>query len=321
MGHAEEIEGGTGCTVILCPDGTSGGMDIRGPAAGTRQTDALLPGHLVTEVHAIFLAGGSAFGLDAAAGVMRYLEERGKGIDVFHARIPIVPGAIIFDLGFKRSDVRPTAEMAYKACKEATSGSIRQGSVGAGTGATCGKIFGIKRAMKSGLGTSCIKSENGRLKVGALAVANPYGNIVDPYTGRLLAGARKDDENLQPVDVTEIMMKNPFRTPRKEDSLTSTTLAVVATNALLIKEDTLRVARMAHNGLARVIRPYNTIYDGDIVFVLSAGKEKADLNAVGVMAGEALVHAVLNAVKSADGLGFLPAYKDLVGSEERQRAD
>jgi L-aminopeptidase/D-esterase-like protein len=293
--------------VILCPEDTVGGVDVRGSAAGTRELDALSPLHLVPYVHAILLAGGSAFGLDAAAGVMQYLEERGIGFDVQVTRVPIVPTAILFDLRLGDARARPDARMAYAACQQATDGPIEEGSVGAGTGATVGKLHGIRQAMKAGLGTAGVDLPGG-VQVAALAVVNAFGDVRDPSTGRLLAGAREAPDSHRLVDTAAAMRRGVVR---KGYTAESTTLAVVATNARLTKAQATKMAQMAHQGLVRTIVPVHTTLDGDLVIGLAIGTVEADLNAVGLVAADAVAEAILNAVKKATTLGGLPAWADL----------
>jgi L-aminopeptidase/D-esterase-like protein len=293
--------------VILCPEDTVGGVDVRGSAAGTRELDALSPLHLVPYVHAILLAGGSAFGLDAAAGVMQYLEERGIGFDVQVTRVPIVPTAILFDLRLGDARARPDARMAYAACQQATDGPIEEGSVGAGTGATVGKLHGIRQAMKAGLGTAGVDLPGG-VQVAALAVVNAFGDVRDPSTGRLLAGAREAPDSHRLVDTAAAMRRG---VTRKGYTAESTTLAVVATNARLTKAQATKMAQMAHQGLVRTIVPVHTTLDGDLVIGLAIGTVEADLNAVGLVAADAVAEAILNAVKKATTLGGLPAWADL----------
>lgn len=307
VGHASDTVGCTGCTVILCPEDTVGGVDVRGSAAGTRELDALSPLHLVPYVHAILLAGGSAFGLDAAAGVMQYLEERGIGFDVQVTRVPIVPTAILFDLRLGDARARPDARMAYAACQQATNGPIEEGSVGAGTGATVGKLHGIRQAMKAGLGTAGVDLPGG-VQVAALAVVNAFGDVRDPSTGSLLAGAREAPESHRLVDTAAAMRRG---VTRKGYTAESTTLAVVATNARLTKAQATKMAQMAHQGLVRTIVPVHTTLDGDLVIGLAIGTVEADLNAVGLVAADAVAEAILNAVKKATTLGGLPAWADL----------
>ena len=309
VGHAGDPDGCTGCTVILCPEETVGGVDIRGGASGTREMDALSPFHLVPHVHAVFLAGGSAFGLDAAAGVMRYLEERGVGFDVGLTHVPIVPTAILFDLRLGDSHVRPTPEMAYAACEAASAGPAVEGSVGAGTGATVGKILGIAQGMKSGLGTA-IRTQPDGLVVAALAVVNAFGDVRDPATGALLAGARLAPDSPGLVDTAALMRQGTLPRGYRGEN---TTLAVVATNCRLSKTQATRLAQVSHRGLVETISPVHTTLDGDLVIALATGRMDADLNRLGILGADALADAVVRAVKSATSLGGLPAWRDLPG--------
>lgn len=307
VGHGTDEVGCTGCTVILCPEGTIGGADIRGSAAGTREMDALSPMHLVPHVHGLLLAGGSAFGLDAAGGVMRYLEEQGVGFDVQVTRVPIVPAAILFDLRLGDAFARPDAAMAYAACRQATAGPVPEGSVGAGTGATVGKLFGFARATKSGLGSAAM-SLSGGLKVGALVVVNAFGDVRDPTTGALVAGAREAPESGVFSDTAAAMRRGVVPRGYKPEN---TTLAVVATNARLTKVEATKTAQMAQHGLVRTISPVHTTLDGDLVISLATGEVEAETNSVGVAAADAVAEAVLRAVKTATSLGGLPAWTDL----------
>jgi L-aminopeptidase/D-esterase-like protein len=312
VGHGTDENGCTGCTVILCPAGTVGGVDIRGSAAGTREMDALSPMHIVPHLHAVLLAGGSAFGLEAAGGVMRYLEERGIGFDVQVTHVPIVPAAILFDLRLGDHRARPDAPMAYQACQRAVSGPIEEGSVGAGTGATVGKLFGISQATKSGLGTALVESSAG-LKVAALVAVNAFGDVRDPVTGSVLAGARTAPESHEFADTCAAMRRGISpRGYRPED----TTLAVVATNARLSKAQATKMAQVAQHGLVRTISPVHTTLDGDLVIALATGEVEAEPNGVGIMAAEAVAGAVIRAVKAATSLGGLPAWRDLGGHYE-----
>jgi L-aminopeptidase/D-esterase-like protein len=269
--------------------------------------DALSPLHLVPYVHGVLFAGGSAFGLDAAAGVMQYLEERGIGFDVQVTRVPIVPTAILFDLRLGDARVRPDARMAYAACREATDGPIPEGSVGAGTGATVGKLYGIGQAMKGGLGTAGLDLPGG-LQVAALAVVNAFGDVRDPSTGTLLAGTRDAPGGHHLVDTAAAMRRGVARRGYTGES---TTLAVVATNARLTKAQATKMAQMAQQGLVRTIVPVHTTLDGDLVIGLAVGEIEADLNTVGLAAADATAEAVLRAVKTATALGGLPARTDL----------
>lgn len=307
VGHGTDQEGCTGCTVILCPERTVGGVDVRGSAAGTRELDALSPLHLVPYVHGVLFAGGSAFGLDAAAGVMQYLEEQGIGFDVQVTRVPIVPTAILFDLRLGSPQARPDTRMAYAACQRAASGPVQEGSVGAGTGATVGKLFGITQATKSGLGTAGLELPGG-VTVAALVVVNAFGDVRDPHTGRLLAGARDAPASYRLADTAGAMRRGIVRRGYDADS---TTLAVVATNARLTKIQATKMAQMAQQGLVRTIVPAHTTLDGDLVIGLSTGEAEADLNAVGLAAADVVAEAILRAVQKASALGGLPAWSDL----------
>jgi L-aminopeptidase/D-esterase-like protein len=310
VGHAQDLAGCTGCTVVLCPDGTTGGVDIRGSASGTRELDALSPLHLVPHVHAVLLAGGSAFGLDAAAGVMRFLEARGVGFDVQVTRVPIVPTAILFDLRLGSHKVRPDADMAYAACEAALEAPIAEGCVGAGTGATVGKLLGVAHATKSGLGTARVALAGG-LEIGAMAVVNAFGDVRDPATGQLLAGARSAPERLELIGMLDAMRRGAVpRAYRGE----STTLAVVVTNAQLTKSEATKVAQVAQHGLVRTIGPVHTTLDGDLVIVLATGRVRGDQNLVGIAAADAVAEAVVRGVTQAVSLGGLPAWRDLDGA-------
>lgn len=312
VGHATDLHGLTGCTVVLCEAGAVGGVDQRGGAPGTRETDLLRPLHLVQEVHAVLLAGGSAFGLAAAEGVMRYLEERGVGFPTLEARVPIVPAAILYDLGLGDPHARPTAEMGYAACQAATAGPVAEGNVGAGAGATAGKLLGPAQAMKAGLGSACRALEGG-LRVGALVAANPLGEIVDPQSGELLAGPRPPG-TARPVS-TLGLLGTPAAEGRAPLSATHTVIGVVATNARLSKEQANFVAAMAQDGVARAVRPAHTLYDGDTLFVLATGNStggpQADVSAVGAWAAEAVAEALARAARAAEGAGGVPAWRDL----------
>jgi L-aminopeptidase/D-esterase-like protein len=299
----------TGCTVVLCPSGTVGGLDVRGSAAGTRQTDSLRPFHFVDEVHAVLLSGGSAFGLDASGGVMKFLEEGGIGYQTSAAKVPIVPTAIIYDLGIGESRVRPDKEMGYQACLRSQAGPVEEGSVGVGTGATVGKLLGTSQATKGGVGTSSIVLPSG-VVVAAIVVVNAFGDVIDAKEGRILAGARDAQDPARFIDSTA-MIKGGTSVRRPEAAFQNTTLGVVATNVKLSKRQTSKVAQMAQSGFTRTISPIHSTVDGDLVFALSAGDKQADVNAVGLMAEEVVAASVIRAVLAADGLGLLPAYRDL----------
>ncbi len=313
VGQAQDEKALTGCTVILCRKGAVGGVDVRGSAPGTRETDLLDPINLVDKVHAIVLAGGSAFGLDAATGVMKYLSEQKIGYGLGATRVPIVPAAILFDLGIGKTKRHPDADMGYVAVSTANSGPIFEGNVGAGTGATVGKIFGMSGAMKSGLGSASILIGGG-VVVGAIVAVNAFGDVLDPMTGQIIAGARptklgpvKLGGSNQFADTLKVMKTLVGRTILSLATGGNTVIGVVATNAKLDKSQATKVAQMSHDGLARVIRPAHTMLDGDTIFALSTGKKKADVSIVGAFAAEALALAIIKAVKAAAPAGGLPA--------------
>lgn len=300
VGHDTNLEAGTGCTVILCDNTAVGGVDVRGGAPATRETDLLRPLYMVEEVHAVLLTGGSAFGLDAASGVMRYLEEQHIGFDVGVARVPIVPAAALFDLGLGSASIRPDAAAGYRACEQATAEPIAQGNVGAGTGATVGKMLGPSFQMKGGLGSASIELPDGTL-VGAIVAVNAFGDVIDPQTQQVIAGTRNPAGN-------GFLASSPFG---------NTTIAVIATNASLTKEQVNKVAQMAHNGLAQTIRPAHTQFDGDTVFALALGPKRQSppdpsmaalqVSLVGAAAATTLARAIVNAVRHATELHGVPA--------------
>ena len=317
VGHAHDLRAQTGCTVILPEGGAVGGVDQRGGAPGTRETDALQTLHLVENVHGVLLSGGSAFGLEAAGGVMRYLEERQVGFNAGVARVPIVPAAILFDLGLGRADVRPDAEMGYQACLNASSDPPQEGNVGAGAGATIGKILGMGQAMKSGIGSASLHLGRGMV-VGAIAAVNAFGDIVDPGSGEIVAGARSLQRGPLRIgepgyfaDTMAVMRTLVGRTILNFAMREHTVIAVVASNARLNKEQTNKVAQMAQDGIARAVRPAHTMLDGDTVFALSTGKVKADVNIVGAFGADVLAQAILRAVRSARSVGDLPGAADV----------
>ena len=312
VGHAQNDDALTGCTVILCRKGAVAGVDVRGSAPGTRETDLLNPVNLVEKVHAISLAGGSAFGLDAATGVMQYLEEKKIGFNTGIARVPIVPSAILFDLNLGRADVRPDSVMGYQAAALASSAPPSEGNVGAGTGASVGKMFGAKLSMKSGEGTASMDIGGGVI-VGALVAVNAWGDVVDPHSNEIVAGLRSG--KIGPLRVggkdyfadTLTMMKKPAgRSLMKLATRSNTVIGVVATNAKLTKAQATKVAQMAHDGLARTIRPAHTMLDGDVIFALSTGTRKADVTSVGAFAAEVMAQAIIRAVQAAKPAGGLP---------------
>ena len=309
VGHYTDLDAVTGCTVVLCRDGAVAGVDVRGSAPGTRETDLLRPVNLVQQIHAVVLSGGSAYGLDVAGGVMRWLEERGIGFDVGVGVVPIVPTAVLFDLAIGRADIRPNAEAGYAACQVAGGGPVTEGSIGAGTGATVGKLFGPSFAVKGGLGTTAQQIANG-VTVGALVAVNAFGDVVDPTTGALVAGPRDPSHSgmvctLERIggELSQTMFGFAF----------NTTLAVVATDAILTKEGANKMAQMAHDGLAQAIRPAHTMWDGDTVFALATGKSgvTGDVTVLGALAAAILAEAVVRAVRQATTLGGIPAVNDL----------
>jgi len=310
VGHYTDLEAVTGCTVVICRQGAVGGVDVRGSAPGTRETDLLRPMNLVQQVHAVVLTGGSAYGLDAASGVMRWLETEGIGFNVGVGVVPAVSSAVLFDLTIGRSDVRPGPEAGYAVCHVAGNGPVTEGCVGAGTGATVGKLFGPSFAVKSGVGTAarCI---HGEITVGALVAVNAFGDVVDPATGQIIAGSR-DPQGTGFVNTVERMHGDLSQTMLGFPA--NTTIAVVATDAVLSKEGANKVAQMAHDGLAQAIRPVHTMYDGDTVFALATGRRtetQADVSVVGTVAASVLAEAVLRAVHQATTLAGIPAAKDV----------
>ncbi len=308
VGHAHDLKAVTGCTVVLCPEGAVGGLAITGGSTSTRQVGGLTPGHVVDKVHAVLFTGGSAFGLDAAAGVMSYLEEQGVGFDVNVTRVPIVPTAALFDLKLGDAKVRPDPAMARQACLNANGGEIAQGSVGAGCGATVGKLHGLEQATKGGVGTASLRAKDGLIVAGLVAL-NAFGDIRHHETGEIIAGARTAPDSNRFVDTEAHLMETCEEVPH---AFRNTTLALVVTNAKLNRSACMRMARSSAQGLFRVIRPYGTLFDGDLVIALSQGELEADPHTLGLMGARVLARAVNNAVMEADGLGLIPAYRDLV---------
>lgn len=297
-GHAHDLQGLTGVTAVLALTGAVVGAAVEGSAPGTRETDLSRPGNLVTSAHAVMLCGGSAFGLAAAEGAMRFLEERGIGFPTAAGPVPIVPAAVLYDLGIGSSAVRPTAEMGYAACQAAGRGPVAQGCVGAGAGCTAGKALGGARAMKTGIGSASIAA--GPVMVGALVAVNPFGDIWDG--DRIIAGARTADGSGF-ANTTRLLLEGKAHPAPGE----STCIGVIAVGGTLSKEGAWKVARMAHDGLARTVSPVHTMYDGDTLFCLATGGPEADLTAVGTAAAIAVELAVLRAARSATPLGGLPA--------------
>ena len=313
LGHHTLTERPTGCTVILARAGAVGGVDVRGSAPGTREIALLDPVNMVEEVHAVVLSGGSAFGLDAASGVMRYLDERDVGYRVGDKVVPIVVGAILYDLGLEGDrKIRPGPECGYEAAAAATTATPGEGSVGAGAGATIGKLRGSGRAMRGGFGTASITLESG-LTVAAAVAVNAVGDIVDPATGAVVAGVRTEDGG--GLADARRLLREGATTTSGPDSGANTTIGVVATNATLTKAQATKVAQMAQDGLARAIYPAHTVGDGDTVFSLATGvlEGAADVTRIGALAADVMAEAILRAVRAADGLPGLPAVRDLPG--------
>jgi L-aminopeptidase/D-esterase-like protein len=309
VGHFTDTRRPTGCTVVIAEGGAVAGVDVRGGAPGTRETDLLDPVNSVQQVHAVVLSGGSAFGLEAATGVVRYLEEKGIGFPVGVGKVPIVPAAILFDLGIGDWTIRPEAKAGYEAARAASSGPVTEGSVGAGAGATVGKLFGMGLAMKGGLGTASVRLPDGAV-VAALVAVNAYGDVLDPATGRVLAGVRtRDGKGLRGAMDALLAGEKPGRPLQGED----TSIGVVATNVALTKAEATKVAQMAHDGLARAVCPVHTPWDGDTLFALSTGSLSLDQPAtiVGALAAEAVARAVVRAVTTATGLPGYPSAGDL----------
>ena len=308
VGHHTMPGRPTGCTVVLAEAGAVGGVDVRGSAPGTRETDLLSPLNLVDKVHAVVLAGGSAFGLDAASGVVRYLDQRGIGFPTDYGKVPIVPAAVLFDLGVGDPKIRPDASCGLAAAAGASTGPVAEGNVGAGAGATVGKLLGMPRAMKGGVGSASITLPGG-LTVAALIVVNAFGDIVDPATGRVVAGVRTEDG--KGLADARVLLRSGAaqKAPLGENS----TIGVVVTNARLTKAQATKIAQMAHDGLARAISPIHTMYDGDTIFALATGTLAAetDPSTVGALAADVVAEAVLRGVRAATGLPGLPAARDL----------
>ena len=306
VGHYTDLHGATGCTVILCEKGAVPGVQVSGASPGGREIELLRPGYSLNLVHGVLLSGGSAYGLDAAAGVMRYLEERGVGFDTVAGVVPIVPGAIIFDLSIGNPRVRPTADNAYAACQAASDEATAEGSVGAGTGATVGKCLGMDHATKGGVGMASVNLGSD-VVVAALMVVNAWGDVLDPRSGETIAGPRDPDNGgfLRTVDLLKAhRMRRPFPT-------SNTVIGVVATNVRLRKSQAHRLAQMAQTGLGRTIDPCGSMYDGDTLFVLSLGDRRCDMNVLGVGAVEAVAEAVQRAVWQAASVAGVPAVRDM----------
>lgn len=315
VGHYTDMSAATGCTVIICPGGAVAGVDVRGGAPGTSETDLLGPGNLIGRIHAVLLSGGSAFGLSASAGVMKYLEERGIGYQKGPITIPIVPSAILFDLNLITQEVRPGPEEGYSACLSRSSEAVPEGTIGAGTGATVGKALGMERAVKGGIGTCSIKLPNGTT-VAAIVAVNSFGSIVDHRTGTVIAGPRSAD-GAEHLDSLDLLVSGDYT---HENPLpANTAIGIVATDAPLSKDQVHYLARVSHDGLALTIRPCHTLLDGDTMFALATGEAAAagnslsskELTQLGAAAVEVVARSVLRAVRLAEGLGGVPAVREL----------
>ncbi len=311
VGQVTDTQYYTGCTVVLAEAGAVAGVDVRGGAPGTHGTDALRPENLIERLHAVVLAGGSAFGLASVQGVMRYLRERDCGFKTDYGIVPIVSGAVVFDLGLNQSDRLPDANMGYMACEKSSTAGAEQGCRGAGTGATVGKLFGLERAMKGGQGFASMASPGG-LRVWALAVVNAFGDVCNHESGELLAGVRTEDGRQLASAAAHL---------RGLEALTgfsgaNTVLGVVATNARLTKAELTRVAQMAQNGVARAVVPAHTLYDGDTVFALSSGAHVGvEVTVVGALAAQLMGQAIVNGILHAEGAAGIPSHRDLFGGK------
>jgi L-aminopeptidase/D-esterase-like protein len=312
VGHAQDMEALTGCTVILCPRGAVAGISQRGGAPGTRETDLLRPNHLVEKVHAILLSGGSAFGLDAAGGVMKYLEEKKVGYKTGAALVPIVPAAILYDLAIGNASVRPDAAMGYQACLNAAREKPEEGNIGAGTGATVGKIFGMQSAMKSGIGTSS-REIGGGVVIGAIAAVNAFGDVLDYHDRKIVAGARTNQKhpqsksNIQFANTLDVLGSMVGRGIMSFASKQNTIIGIIATNAKLDKSSASKFAESASDGISLTVQPAFSMFDGDTIFGLSTGSKQIDINILCAFASLVFADAILNAVRAAKPAGGLPA--------------
>ncbi|MXY43021.1 MAG: P1 family peptidase [Dehalococcoidia bacterium] len=312
VGHTTDRTHGSGCTVVLCGDGAVGGVDVRGSAPGTRETDLLRPTNHVSEVHAVVLSGGSAFGLDSASGVVRYLAERDIGYRAGSVTVPIVPAAILFDIGIAKHGVHPQSDDGYAACLNASGGVVEEGSVGAGTGATVAKTQGLDRAIKGGIGTASVDLGGG-IKVGAIMAVNAVGGVYDPDSGDLVAGPRNDHRAMDdPVEA--LLSGDGAANPPPFGS--NTTIGVVATNATLTKEEANKLASIAHDGLALAVRPAHTMRDGDTIFAIATGTEpgKADMLRLGAAAVVCVARAIVRGIRCATGLEEIPSIRELAST-------
>lgn len=308
LGHAQNEKGGTGCSVVICSEGATGGVDVRGGSPGTRETDLLNPMEMVDKINAVVLSGGSAFGLDASAGVMEYLEEKDIGFDVTVTKVPIVCQAVLFDLAFGNPKVRPDKQMGIEACKNSeTYDDDINGNIGAGYGATVGKFLGSPYAMKGGLGTYAVKVHD--LEIGAIVAVNCLGDVVDPSNLDIIAGAYDREKN-KFLNTEKIILDN-LEHP-KDPFKGNTTIGIIVTNANFTKAQANKVASMAHNGYGRTMRPAHTMFDGDTIFTMATNKVQADVTVVGMLAAQVMEKAILRGIKSAQGLFEIPSYSDIL---------
>ncbi|HBF4286631.1 P1 family peptidase [Clostridioides difficile] len=309
VGQVEDRNGLTGCTVVICEEGATCGVDVRGSAPGTRETDLLDPVNMVQKVHAVVLAGGSAYGLESTCGVSRYLEEKGIGFDVGVGKVPIVVGAVLFDLGVGSFKCRPDLKMGYRACEVTNTDILNQGNYGAGCGATVGKIRGQEYAMKGGIGSYSIKLDNG-LVVSALIAVNALGDVYE--NGKVIAGAL-NDKKTETIDTYKLMKQGESKGGFSVDN---TTIGIIATNAKLTKAGCKKISQMGHDGYAKAIFPIHTPHDGDTIFTISTGEIEADITLVGSLAVEVVEKSIINAVKKADSVENIMAYKDIIKKRE-----
>lgn len=307
IGNAQDLKGPTGCTVVICEEGASAGVDVRGGSPGTRETDLLDPVNLVDKIHAVVLAGGSAFGLDAASGVMEYLEEKNIGFDVSVTKVPIVCSAVLFDLAIGNHKIRPDKAMGYLACKNSEINTCIEGNIGAGAGATVGKIFGPEFSMKGGLG--CFAIQVGELQVGAVVAVNCLGDVIDPENGKILAGALSKDKSF--FANTEKVMISQY-SEKKNLFSGNTTIGIIVTNGKFTKTEMNKIASMSHNGYGRTMRPAHSMFDGDTIFTMATGKVEADITVVGFLAASVMEKAVIRAIKSAESILGYKCYKDFI---------
>ncbi len=306
VGHAQNRDSATGCTVIICREGAVTGVDVRGGGPGTRELESLDPVNLVTKAHGVYLGGGSAYGLDGAAGVMQFLEEEGIGFDVGVGIVPIVPGAVLFDFFVGDPKIRPDKAMGYLACQNAGKENTDQGNIGAGTGASVGKIKGPEYFMKGGIGTA--SRQVGELIVGAIVAVNAFGDVIDPFTGRIIAGTL-DDEKKDLADTMSILSSSEVSESNAFSG--NTTIGCIAVNADFTKSETRKIAMMAHDGFARAINPIHTMYDGDTIFCMATGGVKSDPTIAGAIAAEVMAEAIVNAAKNAESAYGVPGYREI----------